>query len=593
MYQNVCRSLFEKDKLLFSFILNVFLLQNKNKIRNEEYTFFISPFSTLEEKNLENPLSAWLPDSIWSKFKQLSQLSEYFKPIITSLTHNHSSWKFVYDSPDTHTLKFPQPFDTATHMQRLCILKVLRPDKIIAGVREFIVKELGSSYISPPPFDINRSYSSSVHTAPLIFILPGTDPMSLLLNFSDVHHKRENMRMISLGQGQGVLAERAIEEARKSGGWVVLQNCHLSPSWMPKLEKTCEFLDSKAGREQTHPSFRLWLTSYPSPNFPVSILQNSIKMTNEPPKGLKSNLLVTYLTDPIADKENFFENHPKPKEFKSLLFGLCLFHAVIQERRNFGPIGWNIYYDFNQTDLRISVRQLHLFLNDYDQVPYKALHYLTGECNYGGRVTDDRDRRILRALMDDFFSEELLKPGYRFAGLKDFKVPEVGPYEAYTTFIEEKLPGVAPPSLYGFHPNAEISKDLKETNDLTYNLLKIGGGSGGSAAAQSSEGENEAKLKKICDEIMAKLPRKFETTVVNAKFPVSYNNSMNTVLNQEVIRYNNLTALISSTLINIDQALKGTQVVSEQLEKVNLFLYIFVLIIHSLDMYKSSERVST
>lgn len=491
---------------------------------------------------------------------------------MTSLTSKQSEWKKIYDSPDAHSLPFPEPFSSATQMQRLCILKVLRPDKIIAAVREFIIKELGSSYISPPPFDIHKSYADSVPTAPLIFILPGTDPMALLITFAELHHKSEHMRAISLGQGQGIRAEHAIEEARKTGNWVILQNCHLAPSWMPKLEKICEFLDSKIGREQTHPSFRLWLTSYPSSAFPVSILQNSIKMTNEPPKGLKSNLLVTYLTDPIADKANFFENHPKPKEFKTLLFGLCLFHAVIQERRNFGPIGWNIHYDFNQTDLRISVRQLHLFLSEYSQVPFKALHYLTGECNYGGRVTDDRDRRILRALMEDFYSEKVLKPGYRFADINEFKVPEVGVYESYTSFIENNLPVVAPPSLYGFHPNAEISKELKETNDLTFNLLKIGGGS--STSSQASEGENEAKLKKICDEISSKIPRRFETSVVSAKYPVSYNNSMNTVLNQEIIRYNNLTSLISTSLVNIDQALKGTQVLSEQLEKVNTSLLI-------------------
>jgi dynein heavy chain len=107
---------------------------------------------------------------------------------------------------------------------------------------------------------------------PLLFILPGTDPLNILMSFAETKNKASKLKKVSLGAGTGTIASQYIKAAQKDGEWVLLQNCHLSPSWMPELENICEILSSNAGQKDIHPSFRLWLTSYPTDYFPFSIL---------------------------------------------------------------------------------------------------------------------------------------------------------------------------------------------------------------------------------------------------------------------------------------------------------------------------------
>ena len=198
-----------------------------------------------------------------------------------------AEWKEVYDSPAPHEKAYPSPWDKLNDLDKLVVLRCFRPDKMVPAVQQYIVQNLGASYVEPPTFDLAGSYNDSNCCIPLIFILsPGSDPMNGLLKFGeDMGYVGDRIQTISLGQGQGPIALNMITAALKDGSWVVLQNCHLAPSWMPKLEKICE---ETIVPENTHKKFRLWLTSYPSDSFPVAILQNGVKMTNEAPKVLFS-----------------------------------------------------------------------------------------------------------------------------------------------------------------------------------------------------------------------------------------------------------------------------------------------------------------
>uniref|UniRef100_A0A8C0JEA1 Dynein heavy chain n=1 Tax=Chelonoidis abingdonii TaxID=106734 RepID=A0A8C0JEA1_CHEAB len=521
--------------------------RNRKEIEQQEFMFLLTGGVGLKNK-YKNPDPSWLQDKSWD---ELCRANNTFSSR-SHISENASEWRKIYDSKEPHNVPLPKPWDkTLNELQKMIILRCLRSDKISPAITIFVTDKLGKKFVEPPPFDLTKSYLDSNSTIPLIFVLsPGADPMSSLLKFAnDKNMVGNKFQAISLGQGQGPIASKMIREGMEEGTWVCLQNCHLAVSWMPMLEKICEEFNN----DTCHPFFRLWLTSYPSPKFPVTILQNGVKMTNESPTGLRLNLLQSYLSDPLILSVVVFL-----KTWEKLLFGVCFFHALVQERKKFGPLGWNIPYGFNESDLRISIRQLQLFINEYDHVPFEAISYLTGECNYGGRVTDDWDRRLLMTMLDDFYNPEIIEnPRFSFSPSGNYYAPPKGTYEDYIEFIKN-LPFSQQPEVFGLHENVDISKDLQQTKVLFESLiLTQGGGTQG-----GSSGGGDSTLYEI-------LPNDFDIETSLHKYPVRYEESMNTVLVQEMERFNNLLRTIRITLINLKKAIKGLVVMDSELEALS------------------------
>ena len=556
LYKAICRSLFEKDKLLFSFLLNVRLMQGKGQVDFEEWRFLLTGGIGIDKQYPPIP-DAWISEKVWSEICRVSELNS-FNGLADNFKNDLARWKQIYENFEPHKVLFPESWSKLNEFQRLLIIRCLRPDKLIPAVRDFVRSSMGEKFTEPPQFDLAAAYKDSVAATPLLFVLsPGSDPLAALQKFADDSGFGDKLQGISLGQGQGPRAQGLIHSAFKSGSWVVLQNCHLAVSWMSTLEKICENITP----ETVNPDFRLWLTSYPSDKFPVSILQNGIKMTNEAPKGLRSNLMGSYLRDPISDP-NFFGSCKKKTEWKNLLFGLCFFHALVQERRNFGPLGWNISYEFNESDLKISVRQLHMFLDESKTVPFRALQYLTGECNYGGRVTDDWDRRTLNTLLAKFYCPGILEDNFALSESGKFIIPVDGPYNSYLEHIKGFSTTVRP-EVFGLHDNADITKDQQETLGLLESVMLT--------QARSSSGgsrNREDILKEVSDDILRQLPPMFDLDAVQQKYPVSYKESMNTVLCQEVIRYSKLLSTVVNSLHLLKKALVGLVVMNGELENV-------------------------
>jgi len=582
LYKNVCRSLFEKDKLLFSFLLCTKIMLGDRTLDARELRYFLQGNTSMDLAK-PNPLpGTWLSDKCWGDVLGLAELPA-FAGFDADVARDLGFWERVFNSNDPAAMvdeKYgpPQPTEEDKKkkgkkkgkaaaaappaegkynlFQRLVVTRMMRPDMAVPQVLRFVSETMGQRFIEPPPFNLEECYRDSNCETPLIFVLtPGADPMSELIRLADKLGFAKKLKAISLGQGQGPLAEKAIQESADSGSWVCLQNCHLSVSWMPTLEKICEELTS----DRVHDKFRLWLTSEPSPHFPAFILQNGVKMTNEPPKGMRANLQGSYYNI----SEDWLESCARPTEFKKLLFGLCFFHATVRERKKFGPLGWNIQYVFSGPDLTITKDQLFIFLNDLGEgepVPYAALAYLAGECNYGGRVTDDKDRRCLVNILSDFYCDDIQSDAYKFSPSGTYFAPAEGELGAYRGYIAG-LPFNEGPEVFGLHDNANISFAISETQQLLNTALSLQPRSSGGAEKSWDE-----TLMELATDIAARIPDQYDIEKALLDFPVKYEESMNTVLTQELIRFNNLTGIITASLHEVKRAIQGLVVMSGELE---------------------------
>ncbi|CAM9332287.1 unnamed protein product, partial [Choristocarpus tenellus] len=311
-----------------------------------------------------NPVKDWVDEVTWDNITELDKLSA-FSGLAASFEQNPRDWKVWFLSAKPEEESLPGDWENkCSDLQHLCMLRSMRPDRILFSASTFVSNNLGPQFADPPNFDLKNVFVGSTARTPLIFILsPGVDPTAQQVQTlaATMEVKMDN---VALGQGQAPTAIRMIEEGSRDGTWVFLANCHLMLSWMPELEKACGWdcvmIVEDLCMGQPHGQFRLWLSSGPNPKFPISILQRGIKITTEPPSGLRANLATLYNT--ITPE--IFSRCGQVFKYRKLLFGLAWFHAILLERRKFKSLGFNVPYEFNESDFSICHDLVIVFLDE-------------------------------------------------------------------------------------------------------------------------------------------------------------------------------------------------------------------------------------
>jgi len=572
-YRYINRGLYEADKLTFILLVGMKILVAAKYLKNQDFTLFLKGGAALDINSVRPKPFQWMSNDSWLNVLELSQSNKFFSNLPGDIVANESMWKRWYEDNEPERLIVPdyqqrisdQP-DIGPFL-KLLLVRCLRVDRIILACKEFIcnTKEMGHAYVEPITDTIEMLYDSMVPYVPVIFLLSrGADPTESIENLSR-KRKLPPPAVISLGEGQGVVALRAINAAAVNGTWVLLQNCELGLGLMNEMEGIINKL-----RSDMDPNFRLFLTALPHPDFPLGLLQMSTKFTNEPPAGLKAGLLRSYTPGVVVDQDKL--ERVETEQWRQLLFTLCFLHSIVLERRKFGPLGWCVPYEFNYGDLQSCILFLEKHLYN-GEISWSTFQYIVAAVQYGGKITDSLDVRLFRIYAEEWLNERTCEKHHSFNPTNPiFKIPNDFKYyiPSYTERIEyhrfiETFPEVDSPEIFGLHPNADLTFRVKEAKALLSTLRETqpkGGGLDGGISREEIVHEK-------CTELLQRLPEEYKEDEYTQKIQKlgGMTMPMNIFLLQEIQRLNNVISKVRQTTRQLQLAIKGEVVMTPELQE--------------------------
>ena len=340
-----------------------------------------------------------------------------------------------------------------------------------------------------------------------------------------------------------------------------------------------------------NPDFRLFLSTESTPEFPIGLLQRCTTVVNETPKGLKASLLYSYTHVVDQDKIERIET----AEWRSRVYALAFMHSVLCERRKFGALGLAIPYEFNSSDLSACLHFLEKHLYG-GHLSWQTLQYMVCEVQYGGKITDDMDRRVFNAYTQLWLAPTTLHASFTFGDALDcassaggvssssrgdqgessarkhfdFSIPDFIELSAYHTHINQ-FPDVDRPGTFCMGDSADLTFRNKEAKFIFDTLAETQPKT--SAVDGGSTREDLVSAKG--SEILSRLPIGFndDDTAERIGALGGLSKSLNVFLNMEIVLIQNVLALVKEDVNAMLQAIRGEIVMTPRLLQIMNEIY--------------------
>ncbi|KRX10161.1 P-loop containing nucleoside triphosphate hydrolase [Pseudocohnilembus persalinus] len=460
----------------------------------------------IQENNIINPNPSWLTNSMWNNilelFKQfpniynqemieqfqitnLKQFEEFFKNkmCVQNLFNSVSEEQSIQNSENQELYlqnsqniqqKLPENWENLPIFHKLILLKCLKPEQVVEGMQYLIKQQIGEEFYLKNLYDLENILQNSKCSQPILFVLQsGTDIQEQIQQIAKKKDMEQKFIIISLGQGNIEKAEQIVYQGIKNGNWIMLQNCHLAPSFVPKLEKICAILNQK----------------------------------------------------------NYIMNKKNGK-------------------------GFTFYYLFS----------MQFYLKEQNLVHLD-------ESNYGGKITDKHDRKLLGVVLDQYINQNIYTDEFKISQYDKvqqlYKLPEIQKSDFWIDHQQlfQQYPQDDEAEVFGLDKNAQISAQIQNGQKLMSSILQL------LPKNQNYQNDKiqqsvEQQIKEKCEFFLNQLPQDFNESEIEKKIGFSYKNNLNTVIIMEVKRYNKLLKLIKNSLNTLIGAIEGINIMHEENENI-------------------------
>lgn len=356
VFSGVSRILTESDRKLFSILLSMEIEAAAGKLRVGEREFVISPLygsyfiqTVLNKQISDSKLWAnkkpfdWMTEEQFLNLQYLAISQSWFSEPFERMGRDgrETQWRTLCEQDVPENGILPDKLDDIlSPIQRCCIIRAVRGDRVLQIALNFVSMVLGKAFITRHSLDFESLFTESSAAKPVVmtYLQESETLRRMLCNFVQSKVGQSHYKIVDVN-GLGLASEennvkKLFTKPMEEGSWIILHNLHNSTSMLNQIESV---ISECSAQQKLNSNFRCWITLLQNERRPPSsLILNSVRAFVAPAMTFKENIqrVFSYIDTETVKTSN-------KSEWAILLHNLCFFHGSLNLRSRYTRCGWN------------------------------------------------------------------------------------------------------------------------------------------------------------------------------------------------------------------------------------------------------------